>query len=65
MVSNLKEDVITVPYYSVYREDGQTYVYVVSEGAKIKTYVEIGIEGTMYTEIISGIEEGAVIYEQY
>lgn len=64
VVSNFKEKVTAVPVNSLYEEDGNKYVYVVQDNARIKTPVEVGISGAMYVEIISGVKEGENVYVQ-
>lgn len=62
MVSNYREQVISVPLEAIYTESGQKYVYVVVEDSRMKTPVTTGIQGAMYVEILSGLEEGACVY---
>lgn len=62
MVGNYREQVISVPVDAIYTESGQKYVYVVDGSSRIKTPVETGVYGTMYVEILDGLEEGACVY---
>lgn len=63
IIINQKENVWSVPYEAIYeREDGTHYVEIVKDENTMETEeldVEIGIEGTYYTEIISSsLEDG-------
>lgn len=56
-----KNDVLYAP--SNYVKSDKEGDYVLVNGGKDKTYVEIGLEGEERTEILSGLEEGALIYD--
>lgn len=56
-----KEDVIRVPLSSVFRIDGDSYVYVAEEGRAMLRQVEKGLEGDEHIEIAWGLAEGEVI----
>ena len=63
IIVNQKENVWSVPYEAIYeREDGSHYIEVVKDENTVETEeldVEVGIEGTYYTEIISNsLEDG-------
>ncbi len=62
IVSNLKEGVTAVPNTCLFKDEGGKYVYVVSDGTRVKTYVTVGETGLNYTEIESGLKEGDMIY---
>ena len=56
------EDVVRVPVYAVIQESARRYVYrEVGEGRE-KVFIETGLNDGMYYEVISGIEEGDVLY---
>ncbi len=50
---------------SVYRENGEEFVYVRSAtntDASEKRKVELGVAGENYTEVVSGLDEGEMVY---
>jgi len=55
-------NVLCVPRGAIFRSAQEHYVYVIEDGVMIRTPVEIG-DGTMLrTQILSGVEEGQVVY---
>ena len=59
IVINRKEDVLCVPNEAIMKADGKTYVYVLDDkNMKSIRWVEIGLVGDGYTEILSGLTEG-------
>ena len=57
------EDVLYVSKKAVFEEEGHSYVYKKdANGNRVKTQVETGFSDTASIEIISGLEEGDVIY---
>jgi multidrug efflux pump subunit AcrA (membrane-fusion protein) len=56
------ENALSVPSNSVYYDGGVSYVYIVSGGEKIYTKVACGLRTTAYTEILSGLTEGDVVF---
>ncbi len=57
------KDVLSVPINSLYKNsDDSYYVYIMDGESRVQTPVEVGVIGTMYAEILSGVEEGASIY---
>ena len=62
LISNYRENVISVPKSAVVKENGESFVYVVDGDKRVKTKVKVGVTGTMYSEIIEGLEEGACVY---
>lgn len=54
-------DVLAVPTAALHSEDDETYVYVIDDGKKVRTPVEIGTAYGAQTEITAGLEEGDVI----
>ena len=62
LISNYRENVMSVPKTAVVKENGENFVYVVDGDKRVKTKVKVGVTGTMYTEIIEGLEEGACVY---
>ncbi len=66
-VTDSVEDVLYVSKKAVFEEDGLNYVYkkdVKGKGteARVKTQVETGFSDTASVEILSGLEEGDVVY---
>lgn len=62
-VTDSAEDVLYVSKKAVFEEDGLSYVYQKdANGNRVKTQVETGFSDTASIEIISGLEEGDVVY---
>ena len=59
---NTARDVLTVPVSCVFRDDAGHYVYRMDDNEREKVYVEIGMEGATRVEIVSGLEEGDLVY---
>ena len=53
---------LCVPRGAIFREARENYVYVIEEGVMVRTPVEIGIGTELRTQILSGLEEGQVVY---
>jgi hypothetical protein len=59
-----RENVIAVPSRCIHKAGDRVYVYVVNEaGDRVTRYVEIGLEGDTYTEILSGLSEGEKVIQ--
>lgn len=56
--TNSREQVIAVKKDAVYVDSSGHYVYVVENGETVQKTVKIGISDGVYTEIVSGLEEG-------
>jgi HlyD family secretion protein len=61
-----KENVLAVPNEAIKEdEEGKTYVEVLlhanPEPKTERRYVEIGLQGTMFTEVKKGLKEGEVV----
>jgi multidrug efflux pump subunit AcrA (membrane-fusion protein) len=54
-------DVLYVPLQSVHTVNDKYYVYVIEDGLRRLREVEIGLEGTRFTEITKGLELGEVV----
>lgn len=62
-VTEEKEDVLYVSRKAIVEQGGKTYVYVSGAlGKKELKEVETGLSNSMYTEIVSGLEEGDTVY---
>ena len=53
-----RENVLTVPKDAVQHDGGISYVYLVNGNTNVYTVVKTGMSDGMYTEILSGVEEG-------
>ncbi len=62
LVTRHKEGVLKVPINALYDEDGEFYVYVVENEAKLRRDVQVGLETSTEAEILSGLTEGEVVY---
>lgn len=48
---------------SIYRDSGESFVYVKgADGKNEKRIVELGVTDSLYTEVISGLEEGELVF---
>lgn len=56
-----EKDRLVVPYEAVAEKDDQSYVYIVDKNQAKKIPVQIGLEGDLSIEIISGLEKGATV----
>lgn len=62
-VTESAEDVLYVSKKAVFEEEGHSYVYKKdANGNRVKTQVETGFSDTASIEVISGLEEGDVVY---
>lgn len=62
-VTEQKDDILFVSKKAIVKQDGKTYVYYKTRlGGKELKEVEVGIDNGVDIEIISGLEEGDVIY---
>ena len=57
-----RANVLCIPRGAIFRDGEGTYVYRVVDGVMTRTPVETGIGTTLRTEILSGLEEGDVVY---
>lgn len=64
IVKKKRENVLTVPVDSIDREGSVVYVYVMEDGQSVRRDIEIGMSDGVYTEILSGLEEGEQILIQ-
>ncbi len=62
VVEDKKEDVLTIPVYTLYRDTNGEYVYRSIDGKKVKTYVITGVSDNMLVEIKEGLVEGDQVY---
>lgn len=60
-----RDDVLMLPKNTVHYASGKYYVYVFDAGGlKSMRYVEAGLVGDSYIEIISGLEEGDIVIKK-
>lgn len=58
-----KKDVLAVPSTYIKSQNGKKYIWQKKNGKKVKTFINIGDEIDSDTEIISGLQEGDIIYD--
>ncbi len=64
IITEVKQDTIIVPNSAVKLENKNYYVEILKNGIPNKKSVEIGLENTTKTEIVSGISEGENVITQ-
>lgn len=62
MTGDIVEDVLIVGNDSLYADSKGNFVYVKENGSRVIRYVELGKTGRNYTEVVSGLSEGEMIY---
>lgn len=58
VISKRYENVVSVPRGAIQRGDGGNCVYLYENGKSVQTPVQTGFSDGVYTEIISGVQEG-------
>ncbi len=58
------KNVLTIPNDALVKEGSEYYTYVIKDGENVRTKVEVGISDGLYTEILSGLEEGDKVPSQ-
>lgn len=57
-----KDNVLRIPNSALYEADNRYYTYILDENNMRKAqFIEVGLIGDMYTEVLSGIEEGVKV----
>ena len=64
LYNEMSEDALVVPSNAVFRVKRENYVYRMEGNVKKKTEVMIGTETDAYTQILTGLKEGDVVYVQ-
>lgn len=64
LYNNAKDDALVVPSNAVYKTKGSNYVYQMEGNAKKRVDVTVGMITDAYTQILSGVKEGDVVYVQ-
>lgn len=62
MVSDFREQVLSVPGNAIYKDGSGSYVYLIQEDTRVRRNVTTGRKNNIYTEIVEGLEEGDRIY---
>ncbi|WP_010271116.1 efflux RND transporter periplasmic adaptor subunit [Paenibacillus senegalensis] len=64
IVTEVKDQALALPSLAIYREQGEAYV-LVKQGEQIeRRAVQLGMETSEHTEIVSGLEEGDIVVLQ-
>lgn len=58
IVNDKSENVVSVPKKAVRSDTGGNWLYVIRDGKSVVTPVTTGLSDELYTEIVSGVEEG-------
>ena len=64
IITETKQDVIIIPNSAVKIDNGNYYVEILKDGNPQKKSIEIGLENTTKTEILSGVSEGENVITQ-
>lgn len=62
VVNMRKTGVLKVPVNSVFEDDGENYVYIVDGESRVRRDVSVGVSSASEAEILSGLEEGEIVY---
>lgn len=62
MTGDIVSNVLIVGNDSLYEDNGGTFVYVKKGDSREPRYIEIGKRGNNYTEVVSGLDEGEMVY---
>jgi HlyD family secretion protein len=54
-------DAVLVPLEALRQSDGQYFVYVLENGEQVKRVIEIGLQDTLYAEVLSGLAAGETV----
>ena len=61
---NYRENVLNIPINALLRDQSGAYVYVLREGQRQRVNVTVGGSTELRVEILSGLEEGDVVYAE-
>ena len=61
LVHEAARDALFLPNHVINRVGERTFVYVIEDGMPAVRDIEIGLTGSLLTEILSGLEEGEVV----
>lgn len=59
--SEKREQVLSVPKIALHKSDTGFFVYVIKDGESVSVPVKTGISDGVYTEIVSGLEQGDAV----
>ena len=59
---NFSPNTLSVPANAVWHDEENQYIYVEENGAKVRRIVTTGVRSPAYAEILSGAEEGELVY---
>jgi len=59
------QNAVLVPLEALNQEGDKYYVYVMENGSFTRRAIEIGIQDTLYAEVLSGLEPGEVVATDY
>lgn len=58
LIRSRKENVLTVPKNAIHKDAAGQFVYCMVDGNSVAYYIKTGVNDGVYTEVISGINEG-------
>lgn len=61
-VHDYRENVLSIPLNALHRDSLGSYVYQLVDGQKQQVYIKTGMSTNLRVEVISGLEEGDVVY---
>lgn len=61
ILTDKQENVLSIPYEAYYTDDEGDYCYTIANGVVEKNYIETGIESGDRIQVISGLDENAVV----
>jgi multidrug efflux pump subunit AcrA (membrane-fusion protein) len=64
LVLDESKDVLYVPSLALKKANARVFVYVLADNIRMIRDVEIGLEGNLITEIVSGLEEGEIVIQE-
>ena len=61
-VHGYRENALCIPTAALYRNNAGTYVYKQVDGQRQQVFIKVGISTDLRVEVLSGLEEGDVVY---
>lgn len=61
-VHNYRENALCIPTNALQRDLNGSFVYKQDGGQRVKTYIQVGVSTELRAEVLSGLEEGDVVY---
>ena len=61
-VFDRQEDVLLVPSSALHKDVGVSFVYKIVDGAQVRHAVQVGVANEAEVQILSGLEEGDLVY---